>query len=152
MPKLVIGQPAPWFQLLDLEEKQVALGDYLGRTVLINFWSAECPWAERADRFLVDWKDRIILLSIASNANESVDLLKQEAAKRGLPVVLCDPYQRVADLYGAVTTPHVFLLDTGGILRYQGAFDDITFRQRTATRNLYSGSAQCAARGFSGAC
>ena len=40
----------------------------------------------------------------------------------------------VADLYEAVTTPHVFVVDKDGILRYRGAVDDVTFRNRTPTR------------------
>jgi hypothetical protein len=36
--------------------------------------------------------------------------------------------------HGAQTTPHLFLIDPGGFLRYQGAFDDVTFRQRTPTQ------------------
>ena len=39
-----------------------------------------------------------------------------------------------SDLYAAVTTPHPYVLDQDGILRYQGALDDVTFRQRTPTR------------------
>ncbi|MBA4380222.1 MAG: hypothetical protein C0393_06040 [Anaerolinea sp.] len=40
----------------------------------------------------------------------------------------------VLDAYEALTTPHLFVVDADGILRYRGAFDDVTFRQRTATR------------------
>jgi hypothetical protein len=40
----------------------------------------------------------------------------------------------VADLYEALITPHVFILDCEGILRYRGAVDDVTFRRREATR------------------
>jgi hypothetical protein len=46
---------------------------------------------------------------------------------------LLDADGRVADLYSAITTPHVFILDREGILRYQGAVDNITFRKREAT-------------------
>jgi hypothetical protein len=60
-------------------------------------------------------------------------MLKQAATERQLPIVLHDADQIVADLYRAKTTPHLFALDNNGILRYQGAFDDITFRQREAT-------------------
>jgi hypothetical protein len=63
-----------------------------------------------------------------------VELLQQEAARRSLPVVLHDEQQLVAELYAALTTPHFFLIDRCGILRYQGAFDDVTFRQRQATQ------------------
>ncbi len=135
MPKLITGQPAPTFQLEDLDGRRIALEDFLERIVLVNFWSAECPWAERADQTLTEWQDRIVLLSVASNANEPPELLRQVANARDLQVVLCDHDQRVADLYGAETTPHLFLIDTGGLLCYQGAFDDVTFRQRTPTRN-----------------
>ncbi|MFH2102282.1 MAG: hypothetical protein ABIJ39_02840 [Chloroflexota bacterium] len=37
----------------------------------------------------------------------------------------------VPEAYDAKTTPHLFVVDPDGILRYQGAFDDVTFRQRT---------------------
>jgi citrate synthase len=37
-------------------------------------------------------------------------------------------------LYEAVTTPHTFVVDRDGILRYRGAVDDVTFRNREATR------------------
>ena len=134
MTVLHIGQPAPLFTLEDLEGRPISLADFRGRLTLVNFWSAECPWVERADRALVQWRDRAALISIACNANEPLDLLRQAAQERGLPWVLRDPDQQVADLYGAVTTPHIFLIDAHGLLRYQGAFDDVSFRQRTPTR------------------
>jgi peroxiredoxin len=135
MPKLIVGQAAPNFCLKDLNGREIALEDFLERTVLVNFWSAECQWVERTDRMLVEWQDRIVLLSIASNANEPPELLRQVAAARGLPAVLHDPDHQVADRYGAEITPHLFLIDAGGILRYQGAFDDVSFRRREPTRN-----------------
>ena len=42
----------------------------------------------------------------------------------------------VADLYEAVTTPHIFVVDRWGILRYRGAVDDFTFRQRKVSRSF----------------
>jgi hypothetical protein len=47
-----------------------------------------------------------------------------------LPLLLLDRNQAIADLYGAQTTPHFFVVDRKGILRYQGALNDVTFRQR----------------------
>ncbi len=58
-----------------------------------------------------------------------------EAARiRRLPLVLVDREDVVADLYEAQTTPHVFVIDRDGILRYRGAVDDVTFRLRKPTR------------------
>jgi hypothetical protein len=54
--------------------------------------------------------------------------------QRGLPLVLQDSGGQVAELYEAQTTPHAFVLDQAGILRYRGAVDDVTFRHRTASR------------------
>lgn len=53
---------------------------------------------------------------------------------RRLPIVLIDAQHIVADLYGAQTTPHVFVVDRHGILRYRGAVDDVTFRRRNPSR------------------
>jgi hypothetical protein len=62
--------------------------------------------------------------------------VEQAASARRLTTVLVDVQQAVSDLYAAVTTPHVFLVDRDGILRYRGAVDDVTFRQRQATRSF----------------
>jgi thiol-disulfide isomerase/thioredoxin len=131
--------PAPDFTLPDLNGDSHALRDFLGRITILNFWSAECPWSKRADQEILEimqeWGDSVLYLPIASNVNENLAMITGEARKRGLAVLLQDKDHRVADLYGAVTTPHLFVIDADGILRYQGAFDDITFRQRTPTKN-----------------
>lgn len=133
-----IGKLAPEFTLPDLENKPHALRDYRGRVIVLNFWSAECPWVERADRellgYLSKWGERVVILPIAANANESRELLARVAIERGLPLVLHDVEQKVANLYRVEITPHLFVIDEQGILRYSGAFDDVTFRQRTPTR------------------
>jgi hypothetical protein len=133
-PALVFDQPAPGFRLPDLNGVTVSLADFLGRIAIINFWSAECPWVERVDQELVpligDWGEAVVLLPVASNANEGRDLLARVAMARGLDPILLDLGHEVADLYGVLTTPHFFVIDQFGNLQYQGAFDDVTFRQR----------------------
>ncbi len=74
------------------------------------------------------------MLSIASNRNETIQSIEKAAKVRRLPIVLIDADHVIADLYEAQTTPHVFVIDRNGILRYRGAVDDITFRQRKPTR------------------
>jgi peroxiredoxin len=135
---LAIDQPAPPFILPDLNGQIHALEDYLGQVVVLNFWSAECPHAARADAlltaYLQTWGQRVSLLTIASNLNETSEQIAQAASKRGLPLVLQDRGGVVADMYVALTTPHLFVIDERGILRYQGALDDVTFRRRTPTQ------------------
>jgi peroxiredoxin len=136
--KIHIGQPAPDFELPDLQGALHRLNAQRGRAVVLNFWSAECPWAERADQeieiYRQDWGEDVIVWLIASNVNESAELLGEIAAQRRLPVVLRDSRHKVADQYSAQTTPHLFVIDRQGILRYQGAVDDTNFRQRIASR------------------
>lgn len=133
-----LNRPAPDFELPDLEGHGQRLSQYRARIVVVNFWSAECPHSERTDRSLmstfVQWGEAVIMLSVAANRNESVEALKEAAKTRRLPKVLIDAGHAVADLYEAETTPHAFVIDRAGILRYRGAVDDVTFRQRTATR------------------
>ena len=133
-----INQPAADFELPDTKGKLHKLSDYRGRIVIVNFWSCECPHSERADALILkrlkEWNGEVELLAIASNQNESAQSVDDAARSRSLPTVLIDAGHIVADLYEAATTPHVFVVDKDGILRYRGAVDDVTFRQRTATR------------------
>jgi peroxiredoxin len=135
-----LGEPALDFELPDLRGDLHRLSDFRGRIVILNFWSAECPHSERTDHYLLSllpgWEGEVVLLSIAANRNESVPVVEQAASARRLTTVLVDVQQAVSDLYAAVTTPHVFLVDRDGILRYRGAVDDVTFRQRQATRSF----------------
>jgi thiol-disulfide isomerase/thioredoxin len=133
-----LNQPAPEFALPDLAGRIHRLSDYRGKIVIVNFWSCECPHSERADRSimacLVQWGDPVELLPVASNRNESAHSVEEALKARRLPRVLIDAEHFTADLYEAVTTPHVFVMDRDGILRYRGAADDVTFRHRLPTR------------------
>lgn len=130
--------PAPDFELPDLEGKLHCLNDYRGKIIILNFWSCECPHSERTDKAImsmfVQWRDDVIMLSIASNRNENIEALKTAADARRLPKVMVDAQCVVANLYQAQTTPHVYIIDRDGILRYRGAIDDATFRKRMPAR------------------
>jgi peroxiredoxin len=135
---IACGQPAPGWTLPDLDGGQASLDDFRGRLLVMNFWSAECPWSRRADEELAvlqkGWGDKVVVATVACNANEALDSIRSTAQARGLPLVLSDPAGAVADRYGATATPHLFVIDGQGLLRYQGALDDITFRQRLPTK------------------
>ena len=133
-----INQPVPDFELPDLNGTRHRLSNYRGRIVIVNFWSCECPHSERTDKAIlsmfVQWQENVTMLTIASNRSETVEALKEAAESRRLPNVLHDADCSVANLFDAQTTPHVFVIDRDGILRYRGAVDDVTFRQRKPTR------------------
>lgn len=134
-----INQPVPDFELHDLQGELHRLSAYRGKIVIVNFWSAECPHSERTDRMIVSqlsaWGSDVQLLPIAANANESAQSMDQAVRARGISKVLVDAGHIIADRFEAITTPHIFLLDRDGILRYRGSVDDVAFRQKVATRD-----------------
>ncbi len=135
-----INRPAPDFELRGLDGQLCRLSDYRGRIVIVNFWSADCPHVVRADASLraamSRWGEAVAWLVIASNANESFSVLENAARERGLSTLLMDAKQAVADAYAAQVMPEVFIVDRAGVLRYRGAVDDVTFRQRVPTRSF----------------
>ncbi len=124
------------FCLVDEAGAGHCLRDYLGRVVVVVFWSAECPWSAKADERLVPVMDgyggRAVLLPVCSNVNETLEDVRKAARERVLGFVLLDDGCRLADAWEAVTTPHAFVIDGGGVLRYRGAVDDRTFRKKVA--------------------
>lgn len=128
----------PNFSLPDLNGNINQLNDFRGKIVIINFWSCECPHSERTDKSIlsisVQWQEDVVLLTIASNRNENVEEIKDISAARRIPNVWLDADCEIANLFEAVTNPHVFVIDKEGVLRYQGAVDDAKFRQKIPTR------------------
>jgi peroxiredoxin len=136
-PVIRAGEPAPDFSLPDLDGHPHRLASQRGRLTVLHFWSATCPWTERTDgRVLAAARAaEADLWSIAANADEPLDVLRRVAQSRGLALVLVDRGQHLADLYAAAATPHVFLVDGEGVLRYHGAPDDARFRDPQPRRS-----------------
>lgn len=134
-----INRLAPDFELRGFDGRLHRLSSYRGRIVVVNFWSMDCPHVMRTDALLLaamkGWGEDVVLLAVASNANESPSALEDAARERGLPTVLIDAKQEVADAYKAQITPEVFIVDREGVVRYHGAVDDVSFCQRVATRS-----------------
>jgi peroxiredoxin len=133
-----LGKIIPEFVLNDLDGEAHSLREARGRILVLVFWSAECPWSERADELIGSWQpgwgERAEVWLVASNSNEGAQMLRELAEERKLGIILRDPDQYLADQFGAVTTPHCFVIDEQGLLRYRGAIDNVTFSKREATR------------------
>lgn len=133
------GSRPPEFALPDLLGVTRRLSDLRGRIGVLVFWSCECSHAERLDRSLLDrmagWTTAVTIWRIASAANETPQQLMRQAQGLGLAPVLLDSKQELADSLAAEVTPHVVVLDREGIIRYVGAPDDVTLRQRQPTRS-----------------
>ena len=134
----LLNRLAPDFARPALDGRRFSLSEWRGHVAVINFWSAECPWSRRADVLLVyrllSWdKKGVRVVGVASNINEPETEILYEAQHRHVtfPIVI-DAEHQIADLYRAETTPHFFVTDRQGIVRYAGALDDATYKQRDA--------------------
>lgn len=148
------GMPAPDFSLPDvLSGETIQLARLRGRPAIVNFWSAECPWSRKFDEYFLEcariWADRgVWLLFVNSNDNEAVYDMQDLAEELGITnPLLRDKHNIVADAYGAQTTPHLFVIDPNGIIVYQGAVDDRSFRQQEATINYLDAAVDALLRG-----
>ena len=135
-----IGQPAPDFTLTDLAGQPHRLSDYRGRTVVLEWHNPDCPFVRKhynSDNLpklqRTAAADGVVWLLINSGApgKEGADysasaleaLLKKHHAAPA--AYLRDRDGRVGRLYGAKTTPQMFVITAGGTLVYDGAIDSI---------------------------
>jgi peroxiredoxin len=129
-----IGEPAPGFTLADANGKEHSLSDYEGKIVVLQWINPKCPVCVRcASNGLVEdmhknvkkVDDNVVFLAINSThwmtAKDSAAYLKEH--ELDVPG-LADQDGTVGRLYGARTTPHLFVIDQKGILRYSGAIND----------------------------
>lgn len=143
LPVLAIGETPPDFTLPDARGGDpFSLGGMVGQVVVLMWWSMECPWCTHYDDYIKKnaqrWAERgAALVLIGSNVNETPADLAAKADLLGLErPLLYDRESRVADLYGAITTPHLFVIGKSGALIYRGAIDNRSFRQKQATANF----------------
>lgn len=139
--EVVLGEPVEVFELKGIDGQIYSLSRYQGALVVVTFWSAECPVSKEYDPYfngLVDGypEGQIVVLGIDSNVHVGNEEIARSAAEREVRFpVLRDADSAIADRFGAMTTPHVFIIDREGRLAYEGAVDDRTFRQPEATVN-----------------
>jgi len=116
------GEPAPNFQLRDMNGRTVSLSELRGKVVLLNFWATWCgpcrvemPAMERLYRGF-DRKDFEILAVSTDAQGVAVTRPFQEENKLTFPI-LHDSDFRVGLSYGARTLPMTFMVDRQGIVR-----------------------------------
>lgn len=131
-----IGEVATDFKLKNVDGKFFSLSDIKNaKGYIVVFTCNGCPFSKM-------YEDRLIALHnkyaakgysvIAINPNvsdnnerESFKAMQERAKDKEFPFVyLADENQEIFPKYGAVRTPHVFLLDKDRKVQYIGSIDD----------------------------
>ena len=134
--EIAIGAKAPAFSLVNaVDGKTYAFKPADGKPAVVFFTCNQCPWAKAFEPRLIEIAKRyqakgVTFYAIDSNdearyAEESMENMKDRAVSKGYPYpYLKDNDSAVARAYGARVTPHVFVIDGSGTVRYRGYVDD----------------------------
>ena len=141
-----VGKMAPDFSLKGHDGKTYKLSSLKGQFVVLEWFNNDCPYVEKhyhekarnMQTLQMKWAEKakkagkkLTWLSVVSSAPGKQGYLKAKEAKQirdqrkaHMTAILMDPSGKVGKAYEAKTTPHMFLIDEKGILRYDGAIDN----------------------------
>ena len=134
-----IGQATPSFSLTAADGKVVSLDAFKGKTVVLEWTNHDCPFVRKhygAGNMQAQQKEAaaagVVWLQVISSAPgqqghvDGPTALALNTQRQAAPAgTLLDPTGKVGKLYGAKTTPHLYVIDAQGNLAYQGGIDSI---------------------------
>jgi AhpC/TSA family len=135
-----INQAAPTFVGKTADGKTVDLASLKGKTVVLEWTNHQCPFVikhyDRSTNIPKLQKDAtadgIVWLQVISSAPGNEGYLDGAAAikanefRNAAPTnTILDPEGTLGHLYGAKTTPHIFIINPKGELVYKGGIDSI---------------------------
>jgi len=133
------GEAAPGFTLTDTHGQEHSLQSYLkdGKTVVLEWFNPDCPFIVKHHKLNTTMNDAyakvkdhdVVWLAINSSAEgkQGYGLERNQKAVTDYEIpfpVLMDADGTVGKLYGAKTTPHMFVISKDGKVAYNGAIDD----------------------------
>jgi peroxiredoxin len=133
-----IGQPAPDFSVVDTRGQVHDLSDFAGQLVVLEWTNHDCPFVVKhysagnmqdQQRLARDQHGAVWLTVISSRAGEQGHVSPQQAdeltaSRDAYPTaVLLDESGDMGRAYDARVTPHMYIIDGDGILRYMGGID-----------------------------
>src|SRR5271156_2879775 len=133
-----VGQPAPDFTAKDLSGSPHSLSEYRGKTVVLEWNNPGCPFVQKQynsgnmQNLQHEFTQRgVIWLTVNSTNPNHPDFRTPDSQKlwnvqqKASPTAyLQDSNGAIGRLYGARTTPQMFVIDAHGMLVYAGAIDD----------------------------
>ena len=133
-----VGEAAPDFTAGDSNGQSQKLSSYRGKYVVLEWHNQGCPYTRKhyetgnMQKLQKEWTGKgVVWLTVISSApgkqgyvtaSEENDYLRRTSSAP--TAVLLDPKGDVGRLYGAKTTPHMYIIDPQGRLIYNGAIDD----------------------------
>jgi len=143
-----VGQTVPDFHALDQDGVDHHLAQYRGHAVVLEWTNSECPFVERhygaGDMqklaAALGAKDVVWLAVNSTYDNTPSDTRAWMKSQSFSYPTLQDPDGRIGHLMGARTTPHMFVIDAAGVLRYRGAIDDDQYGRSSAPKNYVDGA------------
>jgi len=130
-----VGTTAPDFTLTAADGSEHTLADSAGKTVVLEWINPNCPYSLRHTReqtminLAAQYGD-VVWLAVNSTASDHGDYLQPSEhlsfnQENGIEYpVLYDPSGDVGHAYNAKTTPHMYVIDAGRTILYNGAIDD----------------------------
>jgi peroxiredoxin len=132
------GDTAPEFTATDSNGKTQKLSDYKGKFVVLEWTNQECPFTLKhyasgnMQKLQKEWTGKgVVWMTVLSSApgeqghvsaqEENAYLKEQNASPTA---ALIDEKGTMGHLYGAKTTPHIYVIDPQGKVVYAGAIDD----------------------------
>lgn len=134
-----IGKPAPDFSAPDAQGTTRTLSQYKGKTVVLEWNNPGCPFVQKhyssgniPKQQSAALADGVVWLTINSGAAGKQGHLDAKGAQDFLAqyhaapsAYLFDGDGAIGHAYGAKTTPHLYVVDADGVLRYMGGIDSI---------------------------
>lgn len=126
------GKPAPDFTLTAHDGKTYKLSDLKEKIVVLEWFDEKCPFVVKhyaKDTTMRDLAKKygehgVVWLAINSSHYATQEYLAESAKKWKIQYpILNDASGEVGRLYGARTTPHMFIINKGTLV-YQGGIDD----------------------------
>ncbi len=133
-----IGKPAPDFTATDIHGKAIKLSDYKGKIVVLESYNLDCPFCHNhystgaMQALQKDLTSNGVIFLVVNSVSAShpshrtTDAARKEWAdqKMNATAWIDDSSGKLGHKYGMRTTPQMFVIDTAGMLVYQGAIDD----------------------------
>lgn len=133
-----IGAPAPVFTLPDTDGNTYNLEDLQGKFVVLEWLNFGCPYVQRhynsgnMPELQKEFTGKdVVWLSVVSSAPGKQGYYpagemnaRNEEFGGQQTAILLDPEGDVGRMYGARTTPHMYVINPEGTLIYKGGIDD----------------------------